>query len=128
MERKYTIKGMVNGKEATARIYLAKSQLKRPSRYQIEIRAHCVLPPVKTTQVMRFSLEGRWWEWKEENGVWKVRKNPLISLVELDGNLPEGEYAATTIFENLVGGRHTLAVNLQGTRLEEIISLDISSW
>lgn len=124
---KYTAKGIVNGKEVTARIYLVKSQLKRPSRYQIEIRAHCVLPPVKTVPTIRFLLEGRWWERNEEQGIWQVRKTPLTSLAELDGNLPGGEYLAATTFENLVGGRHILTVSIQGTRFEEVIPLDMSS-
>lgn len=127
MERKYTVKGRINGKEVTVRMYLEKSQLKRPSRYHIELRVHCVLPSIRTAPVMRFLLEGRSLAWKEEKGIWQIRKNPLTSLVELDGNLPEGEYAAATVFQNLVGGRHTLTVNLQGTRFEEIISLNISS-
>lgn len=124
MEKKYVVKGRVNGKQAVLFIHLAASHVARPSRYTLVARARGSFG-TKETPMMRFLLQGRWWQWREEKGIWRVKNNLLIRLEELNGHLPYGEYEATAKFEALVGGRYILQANVQGTYLGDIIPMRI---
>ena len=74
MEKKYVVRGKVEGKQAVLHIMLTVSPAPAPqsSHYRLEVRARGHFG-VKNERMLFLLLKGQQWQRREEKEVWRVR-------------------------------------------------------